>query len=90
MPHKQDGTLTLTHNDQAGLSLGDVIDFAKRHVCNTKKELYRSIFKASTIYMLEKVVETSSSKILSGYYHTNLGGGAREEDAKKLQETFPR
>ena len=40
--------------------------------------------------MLEKVIETSSVKILSGYYHTNLGGGAREEDAKKMQETFPR
>ena len=51
---------------------------------------YTEVFKASTIYTLEKVVKTSIVKILSGCYHTNLGGGVREEGAKKMQETFPR
>ena len=56
----------------------------------TPRKNYKEVFKASTIYMLEKVVETSSVKILSGCYDTNLEGGVREEGAKKMQETFPR
>ena len=90
MSHKQDEILILIHNDQTNLNFDDVIDFAKKHVCNIKKELYRNIFKISTIYMLEKVIETSSFKILSDYYHTNLKKETRKKNVKKLQETFSR
>ena len=86
MPLKQDKTLTLTHNDLAE-GAGPIL---RKGMSATSRKDYTGVFKASTIYMLEKVIETSSVKILSGYYHTNLEGGAREEDAKKMQETFPR
>ena len=82
MSPKQNEALTLTHNYLASI--------LRKDVSATPRKDYTEVFKASTVYMLEKVVETSSVKILSGYYHTSLGGGAREEDAKKMQETFPR
>ena len=66
------------------------LSILRKSMSATSRKNYTEVFKTSTIYMLEQVIETSSVKILSGYYHTNLGGGAREEDAKKMQETFPR
>ena len=75
------------------LNSDDVIDFAIKHVCNTQNCIYESISSCNYIndlYILARTTDSSIDKILSGYYHTNLGGGSREEDAKKLQETFPR
>ena len=44
----------------------------------------------STMYILENVIEASIENFFSDYYHTDLGEGGSEEDAKKMQETFPR
>ena len=61
--------------EQTSLSFDDVVDFAKKHVCNIKKRLYRNIYDFN-VYMLEKVIETSGVKILPDYYyHTNSEGG---------------
>ena len=45
---------------------------------------------ASTIYMLENVVETSTVKFSQVTTIQIWGRGGWEEDAKKMQETFPR
>ena len=74
----KDGTLTLIHNDLA------------KSMSATPRKGYTEMFKASTNYMLEKVVETSieySSQITTIEIWE---GGSWEEDAKDSQATFPR
>ena len=64
------------------------LSILRKDMSATSRNDYTEIFKTSTIYMLEKVIETSSVKILSGYYHTNLGrggqGGGCQENARNF------
>ena len=66
------------------------LSILRKNMFATSRKNYTEVFKTSTIYMLEIVIETSSVKILSNYYHTNLKEGIREKNVKKMQETFSR
>ena len=78
---------------QTSLSFDDVVDFAKKHVCNIKKRLYRNIYDFN-VYIFEKVIETSDVKILSNYYYTNSEGrgpgGECQENARNFSTLIPR
>ena len=56
----------------------------------TPRKGYTKVFMASTIYMLEEVVEISIEKSSQVTTIQIWGRGSWEEDAKKMQETFPR
>ena len=56
----------------------------------TPRKSYTEVFNASTIYMLENVVGIAIEKFSQITTIQIWGRGAWEEDAKKLQETFPR
>ena len=58
MPFKQDKTLTLIHNDLAE-GAGPIL---RKGMSATSRKDYTGVFEASTIYMLEKVVECHVSK----------------------------